>query len=932
MVCVSLFSSQKDVVMREVRFLLVYYANPLSLLTIEDNVQNFQQLSENRITLLNTYPAIKIPHNIQLAEFHGILIDSTLAYFPQTLRELDDNLTLKLADYEGVKVLFKQDEHIHSHETARIIGEKKIDLVFSCLDPSQVAKVYLPHLVGNARIVQQYTGYFSDNLINLASAVDYARCIDLSYRGSMQPLQCGRLGYEKWNIGYRVKEQLNEKNFCSDISFQWSDRIHGKDWIKFLSCSKAVLGVESGSNLFDFNGEVEKKCRAFDENNAALRSDPQAYYDKAEQEFLCDYENNVKYAQISPRHFEAAATRTLQILYEGEYSDILIPYQHYLPLKRDLSNLEEIIEVLLNAKRRQHITDCAYEEIVMNEKYHYRKRVEYFDTQVEKIIAEKKTTHATPNPSSMHDKKNIIILVPHATHLDPRITWLKQGFDDFANACVIGTTELAQQIPWQSINEEVLEANLNYSGMPEALIPYDDFIYKDYYNLIRILEGFCSESGILFPESSFFTQASLVDFRWYCNYFRRTEKALRFAIEQLILGSNTVPDLLVCSDLPTLLSGVILSQKYGIPLVYDAHEFWAYNDIRNLPWETDFWLFFEKLLLKYVDLPVTVSEGLANKMGDIYEKAFLCVPNTELVRNVLPLGEKALKIEPLLDDPGLFSSLESEETVTFLFLGQYAQGRGLEQLIDAWKGVHAKYKLILRGPHREYTDMLIARAKALGLYNKTVFFFKAVKETELIATAADVDVGIIPYSQNTNLAYKYCCPNKLSQYMAAGIPILSNQLTEVAKVIEKAQCGMVVDFDEQASLIEAIHRFGEVALRQKMGKASREYFLNQYNWEKKSEPLYAKSRSLMYKNNKSKSFTRLSTNYLPVLQGDNITEISSEFTAFERHEILGIAPVSFDRLKPIKLFLHPIKYVITRKIKIFNPMLRKIKQKLYAVA
>lgn len=362
-----------------------YYSPPLGLLTIQDNVKNFQLLSKNNITLLNTYPSAKISKDIDLNNFDGILIDSTLAYLPTTLKELDANISIKLKDYAGVKILLKQDEHIFSYETARLIGQKKIDLVFTCLEESQISKVYPGDLVGEAVFARQLTGYISDALIQLAKPKEYIRSIDLSYRGSMQPLQCGRLGYEKWNIGNSVSNKLIGKQLEINISSRWADRIHGKDWITFLNSSKAVLGVESGSNLFDFTGEVNKKCLNFEKKNCKIKDDTEAFYKKAHAEFLYQYENNVKYGQISPRHFEAAATRTLQILYEGEYSNIFFPYKHYVPLKRDLSNFEEIIDILINPIKRCQITECAYEEIVMNEQFHYKKKVEHFDALVEKI-------------------------------------------------------------------------------------------------------------------------------------------------------------------------------------------------------------------------------------------------------------------------------------------------------------------------------------------------------------------------------------------------------------------------------------------------------------------------------------------------------------------------------------------------------------------
>ena len=47
---------------------------------------------------------------------------------------------------------------------------------------------------------------------------------------------------------------------------------------------------------------------------------------------------------ISPRHLEACATRTCQVLVEGEYSGVLRPGEHYIPVRKDLSNLDDVLE------------------------------------------------------------------------------------------------------------------------------------------------------------------------------------------------------------------------------------------------------------------------------------------------------------------------------------------------------------------------------------------------------------------------------------------------------------------------------------------------------------------------------------------------------------------------------------------------------------
>ena len=53
---------------------------------------------------------------------------------------------------------------------------------------------------------------------------------------------------------------------------------------------------------------------------------------------------------LSPRHLEACATRTAQILVEGEYSGVLRPGEHYLELRRDLSNLDDVLDLVADGR------------------------------------------------------------------------------------------------------------------------------------------------------------------------------------------------------------------------------------------------------------------------------------------------------------------------------------------------------------------------------------------------------------------------------------------------------------------------------------------------------------------------------------------------------------------------------------------------------
>src|SRR5262249_12598804 len=161
--------------------------------------------------------------------------------------------------------------------------------------------------------------------------------------------------------GCGVGGARGERDLRVDIPGGWEDRITGPAWLDFLASSRIVLGSESGSCLFDFDGSVDRWCQDYTVRNGRLDPASEDFYRTAYDEFLHSHEGNVDNATVLPRHFEAAATRSLELLYEGRYAGIFEPYRHFLPLKCDLSNLGELLDLARDERRVREITDAAFD-------------------------------------------------------------------------------------------------------------------------------------------------------------------------------------------------------------------------------------------------------------------------------------------------------------------------------------------------------------------------------------------------------------------------------------------------------------------------------------------------------------------------------------------------------------------------------------------
>ena len=282
------------------------------------------------------------------------------------------------------------------------------------------------------------------------------------------------------------------------------------------------------------------------------------------------------------------------------------------------------------------------------------------------------------------------------------------------------------------------------------------------------------------------------------------------------------PDVIHCNDLDTLLVGILAKQEFGCRVVYDAHEFWPFADSLSRWLDTGFFWLLEWWLTKKTDTVVTVNPLLAEAMRASYR-----LPRVHSVPNV----------EPWVDDrPRLRRSSGmaqlADGRVAFLFQGRFTKARGVEEIIRAWPRVDgSKAALFLRGPDNSWKTAARELAAELGVLGESVYFLDAVTEDELVSAAAEADVGIVPYlplALNERLA----CPNKLSQYLHAGLMILTNDLPYVRAVVAESGSGLWYDSDHLDTLSSAVNRIAadRAEMRRCQENAVR-FARRSYNWQ-----------------------------------------------------------------------------------------------------
>jgi len=354
---------------------LFLYTHPLPEVdTILDHVEALTTGSRHRVRRVSMLG--ELPPRLDLDRFDAIVIHYSITVCLPN--HLCPESFARIQGAAPLKVLFIQDEYRHVDATVKAIGALGINVLFTCVPEQEIEKVYAEEKLPGVRKVNVLTGYVSSGLIGRKCPTPLGgRPIDVGYRARRLSAWYGELGREKWLIGERFEKDAEVFGLKCDISSREADRLYGHEWDSFLLNCRAVLGVESGASVFDFSGEIQAQVEA------AEAADPNLVYAELKQRFFPSLEGRIRLNQISPRCFEAAARGTLMILYEGEYSNRLQPGRHYVVLKKDHSNIKEVIDTIKDDERAQAIVDRAREEVAMANENSYKA----FSLLVDEVVA-----------------------------------------------------------------------------------------------------------------------------------------------------------------------------------------------------------------------------------------------------------------------------------------------------------------------------------------------------------------------------------------------------------------------------------------------------------------------------------------------------------------------------------------------------------------
>ncbi len=338
--------------------------NPLKrregVISIESLFKDYSK----EIKCLNHDAQIDLPEYIRAIKFNLIILGPTFLYSrfnPKLFNKLKKKYDF-IANLDTCKIALPQDEYTYSDVLDEWMCDWKISRIYSVLP--KFKKLLYPNYIKQGEIREGFTIYINEKLKNkFKERKINSREIDISYRASALPESYGSIGQLKKDIGLSTAKTLNR--ICSlkaDISVDKKNIISGLKWYRFLENSKACIVTPSGSSIHDPKGSIRIAVEKY-----KLKY-PKSKFKDVERNCFPKLDKKFIMTAISPRNIEAGLAGTVQICVDCEFSEILEANKDYIPLKEDLSNIKEVIDIINDEEKMQKISNNCKNSLLNSKK------------------------------------------------------------------------------------------------------------------------------------------------------------------------------------------------------------------------------------------------------------------------------------------------------------------------------------------------------------------------------------------------------------------------------------------------------------------------------------------------------------------------------------------------------------------------------------
>lgn len=236
------------------------------------------------------------------------------------------------------------------------------------------------------------------------------------------------------------------------------------------------------------------------------------------------------------------------------------------------------------------------------------------------------------------------------------------------------------------------------------------------------------------------------------------------------------PNLVIANDWRALPLAVAAKRGCGARIIYDSHEFAPEEFLDSWRWRVlarQHVVRIEDRYIREAAAVATVSDGIADALAQRYG-----LVRPTVIANTPTWQETAFR--------------PTGRPITVLYHGAVVPRRGLEMLIESVSLWPADFRLVIRGPAQGSFDQYLRNLATP--FRERITLEPPVPPDQLISTATHADIGIFLLSNSTMHA-RFAMPNKIFEYMQAGLMVISSDLPEIRKTIESSGCGVLLSSD-----------------------------------------------------------------------------------------------------------------------------------------
>lgn len=333
---------------------------------------------------------------------------------------------------------------------------------------------------------------------------------------------------------------------------------------------------------------------------------------------------------------------------------------------------------------------------------------------------------------------------------------------------------------------------------------------------------------------------------------RRLDRALMFpaffsprwyaAIARTIRAQRS--DVLLVRDLPLAPTAIVAARRAGVPVVMDMAE--NYPAMLQELWDTGVnrpvdtlvrnpraAAAIERWVLPRLDHLITVVEESSDRVRAVG----VPVPPITVVSNT-PSSSRVATVDAETRHP-------RDRAPKLVYLGLLEEPRGLRSVLHA-------VRLVLDRGHRVTLDVVgdgrerasfQAEARHLQLSEDVVAFHGRQPHEVALRFVEEASVGLVPHLATGN--WISTIPNKLFDYMAAGLPVVASDVPPVRRVLNDARAGLLHAPGDAASLAGALAAVLDAPLRRELGRQGLSSVRTRFNWERDAAALDQAVRSVV---------------------------------------------------------------------------------------